>query len=95
MISPPKNSWRAVAVIPGASACEAARRMSGKRFLTRDAPRLPLRDCDHQDTCKCKYQHLSDRRGEARRTADSGYGIVPKAVSPERRRPGERRERNR
>ncbi len=95
MISPPKNSWRAVCVVPGASACEAAQQMSKKRFLTRDAPRLPLKDCDHQDTCRCKYQHLPDRRGEPRRSSDSAFGATPKAASPERRRPGERRERGR
>jgi hypothetical protein len=95
MAIPPKATWRAVKVVPGASACAAAQRASGKRFLTRDAPRLPLKDCDHQDTCQCTYQHRPDRRGELRRTKDSGYGITPKVVSAERRRPGERRDRKR
>ena len=82
-------------MVPGASACEAAQRMRDKRFLTREAPRLPLKDCDHQDKCQCKYQHLPDRRGEPRRGTDSSYGAAPKAATPERRRPGERRDRNR
>lgn len=93
MISPPKASWRAVGVVPGAAACEAAQGMCDKRFLTRDAPRLPLRDCDYQDKCQCKYQHLPDRRGGPRRSTTSSYGTTPKVVTPERRRPGERRER--
>ncbi|MBS0388472.1 MAG: hypothetical protein JSR15_08305 [Proteobacteria bacterium] len=93
MSIPPKKSWRAVRVVPGASPCEAALAMREKRFLTSAAPRLPLRDCDRQDTCQCKYQHLADRRGEPRRSADSAFGGAPKTVSPERRRPGERRAR--
>ena len=95
MISPPQSAWRAVCVVPGASACEAAQTMRNKRFLTREAPRLPLRDCDHLDKCQCKYQHVPDRRGEARRSTDSRYGATPKVVTQERRRPGERRERRR
>jgi hypothetical protein len=91
---PPIASWRAIRVVAGAGACDAARLVEGKRMLTKDAPRLPLRDCDRQDSCKCTYKHLADRRGEPRRTIDSGFGI-PKVISPEKRRPGERRERKR
>ena len=93
MSIPPKKSWRAVRVVPAASPCEAVLAIREKRFLTSEAPRLPLRDCDRQDRCQCKYQHLADRRGEPRRSADSSFGGAPKAVSPERRRPGERRAR--
>lgn len=94
MKGPAKTSWRAVRILPGAGACTAAQNASEKRYLTRDAPRLPLRECDRQDKCKCTYRHLSDRRGELRRSADSGFGI-PTAVPSEKRRPGERRERKR
>jgi hypothetical protein len=90
----PKASWRGIRVVAGPGACDAARRAEGKRVLTKEAPRLPLRDCDRQDTCQCTYRHLTDRRGDLRRTADSGFGI-PKAVPTEKRRPGERRERKR
>lgn len=94
MSTPPKKSWRGIRIIAGAGACDAAKRAMGKRVLTKDAPRLPLKDCDRQDKCQCTYRHLSDRRGEYRRTTDSGFGI-PKDVTPEKRRPGERRERKR
>jgi hypothetical protein len=87
------KSWHAVCVVPGRMACEAAQRLRGQRFLSRDAPRLPLPDCNHQAECQCKYQHLADRRGDPRRTEDTAVGIAPKAVGNERRRPGERRER--
>ncbi len=94
MTIPPKAAWRAVRVTPGEGACAASRAASKKRFLNRDAPRLPLADCDQREKCQCTYRHLSDRRGELRRSDDSGFGI-PKAVSSEKRRPGERRERKR
>ena len=94
MTTPPKPSWRAVRIVAGAGACAASQDASQKRFLSREAPRLPLPDCDRQDKCKCTYKHLADRRGELRRAVDSGYGI-PKAVTSDRRRPGERRERKR
>jgi hypothetical protein len=91
----PNKSWRAVSVVPAGSACDAALLLRGRRFLTRDAPRLPLPACNRQNECQCRYQHLPDRRGGSRRESDSGYGGAPKSVSPERRRPGERRERRR
>ena len=86
----PNKSWRAVSVIPAGTACEAALQLRGRRFLTRDAPRLPLPQCDRQNQCQCKYQHLPDRRGGPRREDDSGFGSAPKPTT-ERRRPGERR----
>lgn len=94
MKPPPKASWRAVRIVPGAGACIAVDKVRETRYLTRDAPRLPLRECDRQDKCQCKYQHLPDRRGQLRRTIDSGFGI-PTPVTSNKRRPGERRERKR
>jgi hypothetical protein len=87
------KAWHAVGVVPGEAACEAAQRLRGQRFLSRDAPRLPLPDCSNQDRCQCKYQHMTDRRGEPRRSDDSAVGIAAKPRTGERRRPGERRER--
>jgi hypothetical protein len=88
----PNKNWRAVKVVSGDSACEAVQQLRGRRFLTREAPRLPLPDCNRQNECQCKYQHLPDRRGSPRREADSGFGSAPKPMVAERRRPGERRE---
>ncbi len=95
-MAPVKSSpWRAVAIVPGESACEAARQLRGQRFLTGKAPRLPLPGCNLQNQCQCKYQHLRDRRGEPRRATDGPFGSAPKPMTPDRRRPGERRERRR
>ena len=91
----PNKNWRAVSVVPGGIACELALQLRGRRFLTREAPRLPLTECNRQNECQCKYQHLPDRRGSSRREADSGFGSAPKPMTAERRRPGERRERRR
>lgn len=91
----PNKNWRAVSVVPGGGACEAALQLRGRRFLTREAPRLPLPECNRQNECQCKYQHLPDRRGDPRRDGDSSFGSAPKPVTAERRRPGERRERRR
>ena len=88
-----KGSWKAVVVQPGESACAAVREIKGKRFLARNAPRLPLPDCTSQDRCQCKYRHYGDRRGVQRRDG-IGNAITPsKRPAKERRRPGERRER--
>jgi hypothetical protein len=87
------KTWHAVCVLPGAAACDAAHALRGRRFLSRDAPRLPLPDCNREAECQCKYQHLADRRGDPRRADDTAVGMASRAGSNERRRPGERRER--
>ena len=67
--------WHAVSIAAAAGACEAARACKGKRFLSREAPRLPLPECDAA-RCECKYRHYADRRGGPRRGDERG---VPKA----------------
>lgn len=95
MAASSKGSWKAVTVQPGESACAAAKELSKKRFLSRNAPRLPLPDCTNQDQCQCKYRHHGDRRGDQRRFGSERalFASKPKAPAQERRRPGERRER--
>ena len=86
-----KDAWKAVAISAGESACAAARDMRSKRFLARNAPKLPLPDCTRQDKCECKYRHLTDRRGGPRRAGDDGVLRPEKSSGKEQRRPGERR----
>jgi hypothetical protein len=50
-----------------ANACEAVKKLEGKRFLSKEAPRLPLPDCGAEH-CRCRYVHFKDRRGDDRRT---------------------------
>jgi len=93
MSKPIKGSWQSVSVVPGKSACEAVEKLRQQRFLGRDAPRLPLPGCANRDDCQCKYQRHADRRADARRAEDRFSGKRSAAAGPERRRPGERRER--
>lgn len=55
--------------------CQAARDISGQRFLTKNAPMLPLDGCD-AETCNCGYQRFDERRAEARRLSDVGFDMA-------------------
>ena len=91
-----KDPWKAILIVAGVTPCAAAEQLRGKRFLSRNAPRLPLPECTQQDQCQCKYRHLGDRRGPPRRAGDEGSYMRPiKKAVKEQRRPGERRERGR
>src|SRR5262245_5643050 len=70
--------------------CPAALAVDGIRFLSDEAPQLPLRGCASAQSCKCVYEHFVDRRTSLRR--DSDIGCPPK-ISPsvERRTYGPRR----
>ena len=47
--------------------CEAVKALHGKRFLSAEAPILPIKGCD-QAHCECDYVHHNDRRADNRRT---------------------------
>src|ERR1700677_1514502 len=79
----PRNRWHAVAILPGAGSCKAAEQAKGRRFLSTEAPLLPLRTCDAA-ACTCKYRHHEDRRAAPRRSEEAG-------VSQRSRAPTERR----
>ena len=64
----------AVSVVPGARCCEEVRQLRGTRFLSREAPQLPLKDCGRAD-CACRYEHHPDRRGNPRRLRDMGVAV--------------------
>jgi hypothetical protein len=87
-----KTKWYAVSVIPGKRCCLAAKQMARKRWLSADAPRLPLERCDLR-TCECRYQHHTDRRGTPRRRVDREAlphpfdGQEKRVIKRERRRP--------
>ena len=78
-----RNRWHAVIVVGPANACAAAQACKGKRFLSSEAPRLPLKGCDSA-RCECRYRHYNDRRGEPRRGDERTGGARPR-VSAERR----------
>lgn len=61
------HRWHAVTLVPGATACAAAMACKDRRYLSFEAPRMPLEGCDAA-RCDCTYRHFTDRRGTARRT---------------------------
>jgi hypothetical protein len=63
----PATDFRAVAIVPVASSCKPAKRLRGKRFLTREAPRIPLSTCPDPANCACRYRKYADRRADDRR----------------------------
>lgn len=65
------NPYHAVSVQPGPKACQEARMQRDRRYLSREAPRLPLPGCDAAE-CRCAYQHHEDRRQQSRRASDVG-----------------------
>jgi hypothetical protein len=67
-------SHHAVSIAPGRPCCAAARELRDERFLSREAPKLPLKACDRAD-CTCRYVHHQDRRKNLRRARDLGVAI--------------------
>ncbi len=68
------NPYHAVTIAPGAYACSAAQGLQKKRFLSREAPVLPLKACD-EARCECRYAHHDDRRKGPRRANEMGVSI--------------------
>jgi hypothetical protein len=76
-----RQTWHAVGIVAGHMACMAARNCKGLRFLSKEAPRLPLPECVM--LCECKYRHYDDRRGQPRRAEERG--APPNRVAVNRR----------
>ena len=64
----------AVVVVPGRHACVEAYALRDRRFLSREAPVLPLAGCDSLQ-CECRYEHHDDRRKGLRRARDLAVAI--------------------
>jgi hypothetical protein len=83
--------WHAVSVKPGSGACAAAASGRDRRWLSREAPLLPLPGCTKPDSCRCTYQHHEDRRAGGRRAEDTDAFRIPSHPSNERRSRKDRR----
>ena len=57
----PSKPYHCVSIRSPKNACEAAKSLIGKRFLSKEAPPLPLTDCT-AISCRCRYVHHEDRR---------------------------------
>jgi hypothetical protein len=91
----PDNRWHAITIIGNNYACAAAQACRGKRFLSSEAPRLPLAECDAR-RCECRYRHFADRRGPPRRRDEKAQDSTittakMRAISAERRAKSGRR----
>jgi hypothetical protein len=80
-------------------ACRAAQLLQGQRFLAKDAPPLPLRECSAA-RCACTFSKMPDRRTESRRLQHGGlhttlFIAANRRIEHDRRRSRQRaREKN-
>jgi hypothetical protein len=87
-----KKQWHAVAIRPRGGSCEAVQACKTARYLSQEAPRLPLAECTASDTCTCVYKHHDDRRLKPRRHDEAGELRRGAKVGQERRLRGDRRK---
>jgi hypothetical protein len=84
------NPYHAVQITPPpGNGCKAVQDCGAKRFLSSEAPTLPLPGCDAAQ-CKCRYVHRDDRRAGPRRAADVAISHLRVWPGNERRRGGRR-----
>jgi len=88
----PTKAYRAVSIGPKGQGCSAVEEISGKRFLSNDAPLLPLPECDNRDNCDCRYTHWDDRRQEEDRRSPVGGMSARLGDGEERRSKTDRRK---
>jgi hypothetical protein len=55
------DDFRAVEIAPSVKCCAAATQATGRRYLLRAAPRLPLMGCRMPTRCSCKFLKNADR----------------------------------
>lgn len=82
--------YHCVSIIGGPNGCAAVKELASQRLLSADAPRLPLKTCDHPETCACKFRHHDDRRAGPRRAAEDGRHARPWEGGERRGRRGRR-----
>jgi hypothetical protein len=61
------GDFRSVEIAPSLICCSAAMHATGRPYLLRDAPRLPLQACTMPTNCSCKFRKNADRRDSDRR----------------------------
>jgi hypothetical protein len=70
------TAFHAVSIKFDNNACDAAKQMEGRRFLSSAAPQLPLPECNGLE-CRCHFVHHKDRRSPRDRRspfAAAGFG---------------------
>jgi len=66
------RDYHAVSIRRAGRCCEEVMEMESRRFLSVEAPDLPLSACSMPTQCQCKYRHHTDRRDDPRRDTDVG-----------------------
>lgn len=85
------RTFHAVTIVPARPCCKLVRRHGDTRYLTAEAPRLPLSGCRVAE-CRCRYMHHEDRRIEDRRNL-FGIDHVPMGIGVNRREQDRRQRR--
>jgi hypothetical protein len=65
------GDFRAVEIAPGITCCAAALQATGRSYLLRKAPRLPLYGCTMAIHCSCMFRMNADRRNHDRRLSEA------------------------
>jgi len=92
MTNPRSSPWAATSVQPTRISCPAAQAIKAQRFLSAQAPKLPLPECSCPGSCACTYKKYDDRRAGARREAeDTGIERYFDPSKERRVKPGRRR----
>lgn len=86
-----RNPFHCVEIRSGPTACEAVRQIGKTRFLSDEAPSLPLAGCTNQN-CTCSYAHFDDRREHDRRNPYGMWAGIPPELTGERRLRPDRRK---
>jgi len=72
-----KGKYAAVSIAHSANACAAVKEISGQRFLAKDAPLMPLKQCPRRNVCNCSYRYHSDRRkSDEKSDFNMTFGII-------------------
>jgi hypothetical protein len=74
------NPWHAVGIAGGTPCCRASVAQRNLRYLSHEAPQLPLAGCSQPKKCLCKYKHYSDRRRGPRREAERFEKVLSQRV---------------
>jgi hypothetical protein len=90
-VKKPVTKWHAVTVVLHDTSCAAAALCRNTRFLSKDAPRLPLPTCPHPEQCRCTFRHHEDRRAGPRRTEDVNRSLPSEKPATNRRKSRGRR----
>lgn len=72
-LDPNAHPFHCVSVESKSNICAASKKIIGKRFLSRLAPKLPLTQCSNP-SCRCRYTHHEDRR-EPNSDRRIGFGL--------------------